>query len=340
MLIGGNGFVVLVQVAVEHSPLQRCLAGKAAVGVVLQQLLVRRYRRTLVVQLQLRTRRLVETVIGIVRLRIARHEGAHRVDLVVVLVLQALRIPALERGIIRPRGVLVHHLPVVGNGRGEIARVEIAVAYAVERIGVGRIVLVGIVDIAQKHRLRLGVIFLRKIRIAAQVVGLQVVARSAHIALRHILVEVADTSLVVVQPVVGFRTPVVCLGGVLRRLGIVVNHLRHAHACLLHLVLQKSVHTQLVAQILLGLQHLGRRVIYRVQYRQRRCIVARPHKRIAQQRIDLVFVFTVRKLGQKLGERTHALAQSRGRVVGAERIVVEGFLAHHGGQTVSSSRLV
>ena len=116
MLVGGNGFGVLVQVAVEHSPLQRRLAGEVAVRVGLEQLFVRGYRSTLVVQLQLRTRRLVETVVSIVRLRIARYQRAHRIYLLLVFVLQTLCISALERGIIRPRAVLVHHLTVVGNG--------------------------------------------------------------------------------------------------------------------------------------------------------------------------------------------------------------------------------
>ena len=73
LTISGNSLLVLLQVAVQHRALQRSLAGYGRVRIGAQQLLIRTNSGTLVIQLQLRTGNLVQTVIRIIGLGITAH---------------------------------------------------------------------------------------------------------------------------------------------------------------------------------------------------------------------------------------------------------------------------
>ena len=107
-----------------------------------------------------------------------------------------------------------------------------------------------------------------------------------------------------------------------------VDHLAHPVDGLLHLTLQEIIRTQLIAQILLGFQHLRRRVADGIQHRDSGCVVLTLHERIAQQLIDLAFVFRVRELMQEVVESPHGLTQCAGRLIGAERVVIRRLFLH------------
>ena len=113
-----------------------------------------------------------------------------------------------------------------------------------------------------------------------------------------------------------------------------VDHFAHPFDGLLHLTLQEIIRTQLIAQILLGFQHLRRRLFNGIQHGDSGCVVLTLHERIAQQLIDLALVFGVRELVQEVVESPHGLTQRAGRLVGAERVIIRRLFLHSGCQTI------
>ena len=83
--------------------------------------------------------------------------------------LQAIGVTRLEYGIVRPRCTQVDHLLVGVYSLVELTSVELAVAYAVQRIGIRGLVLIDTTYIVLQRSSSLYVHPLLEIRIAFQV---------------------------------------------------------------------------------------------------------------------------------------------------------------------------
>ena len=268
--------------------------------ITIEQLVVGDDSPLFVVLLQLCAGYLVETVVGIVGLRITTHQRAEHRYFLAVFVLQSQCVTALEEGIVSSRRLHVAHLRVVGYSLRETAAVEIAVADTVERIGIGRVGSQRGVDIGDK-RLACRVVFtLRESTVALQVTGDGVVVRQLGIGAREELTQVTVASLVGLQTIGCLGADIIGFGGIFVRLRCMIDDLRHPLGRRLYLALEERINAQLVTQILLGLQHLRRRMVERVERGDSRRVVLALHQRIGQETINLTFVFGVRKTTQEV----------------------------------------
>ena len=100
LAVCGDSLFRLIEVAIQHSALQRRFARERGVGIRGEQLLVGTDSTAFVLLLQLRTGNLIDAVIRIIGLRIALHQVAQHGYLLAVLMLQAERIAALEERVI------------------------------------------------------------------------------------------------------------------------------------------------------------------------------------------------------------------------------------------------
>ena len=155
--------------------------------------------------------------------------------------LQTKRVTSLEEGIIRTCCLEVSHLRIVGDGLRELAGIEIAVAYSVERIGVGRFGSQGSIQIDGEGLSCLVVFVLREIGVTLQIPGDGVVLRALSVIPREEGIQILGALLVATQAIVRFRANVVGLGGVLIRLRTVRQHLAHPFYRLLHLTLHEVI---------------------------------------------------------------------------------------------------
>ena len=99
-LEGAYSLVVLLEVAMNHTLLQRSLASHVRIGVVAQQAFVCHDGGLLLVVLDISARHFVESIIGVVGLWISSHEVEHLFGLVDVLVHQSVSVTCLERGVV------------------------------------------------------------------------------------------------------------------------------------------------------------------------------------------------------------------------------------------------
>ena len=136
-LEGADGIVVLLEVTVYQSLLEGGFARHVRIGIAAQQAVVRHDSGFLLIVLDIGTCHLVEGIVGIIGLRVHGDQTEHLLRLVDVLVLQAVGVACLEGGIVCTGSSKVNNLLVGTNSLGELACIELAVANAVEGIGVG-----------------------------------------------------------------------------------------------------------------------------------------------------------------------------------------------------------
>ena len=265
----------------------------------------------------------------------------HHFDLLFVAVLKTQGVAALEERIVRSGGFQVADLVVIGDSRAELAGVEIAVADTVQGVRIGSNGGVhGPVDITEEGLPCLVILFLREETVALEVLRHVIVLGPLGVGAIEECLQVGLRSLVVPQAIVGFRTEIIGLCGVLRTLRVMLDHFGHPIDGLLHLPLQEMVRTELVAEVLLGLDHLRRGVRYRIQHRDSRCVVLALHERITEQTVDLPFVFRTREAVQEIIESPHGLSECAGRLIGAERVVIRRLFRHCGSQTEGCGCLI
>ena len=241
LAVGGYGLVVLSQVTEEHGALQRSLPRQRGVGITAQQLLIGDDSAPLVLLLQLGTGDLIHAVVRIVGFGIAFHQVAQHTDLIAVFMLQAEGIAFLEQRIVRSGSLQVRYLRVIRDSLRELAGVEIAVAYAVECVRVGRLGCQCRIDIHGESVLRLVILLLREEGITLQIPRNGVVRRSFGAGTAEEGVEVRFAGGVVAQTVVRLCTHIISLRRVIRTLRVMLDQFRHPVHGLLHLALQEIV---------------------------------------------------------------------------------------------------
>ena len=258
---------------------------------------------------------------------------------------QTAGIAALVGGVVGTGDVagavlLLYDAAVVGIGIRVVACVEVAVADAVERVGIGAVRAIGLLHILRKLLTRRGVFLLGKEGIGLQVERGQTVGRTLIVRLLAKSLQVAQAGIEVAQTVGRFGTPVEGLGHVVLRLGLMVDHLGHLGTRTGYITLQEEVDTHLVTQVLLGLAYLVGLLRVAVQYLKGFLAVVGLHIGLALQAVDMLGILAVRIVLQESVEGCHYVTQRRVGLVHSQGVVVSRLFGHPGRDAYLASCLV
>ena len=133
---------------------------------------------------------------------------------------------------------------------------------------------------------------------------------------------------------------IICLGFVGRRLLSIGYHLVTPFNDLGHLALYKSIYSQLIAQVLFGIQNLLVGIGDGFKRRQSSTVIFASHVEIRHQCVHLIDILGIRIIADKILEGNDALAERRVLQVADLYIVVHRFLAHYGVDIVSNSSCI
>ena len=337
LLVGLDGGILLVHALVDQSGLEQTLAGLDALGVVLQQGGIGAEGVIVLAQQGLCIALLEHGLRSEVALGIGCDEGIHLVDFIGILVIEAHHHAFLIHRVVAAGVLAQSHGLVVGHlGATEVASIVLGVADAVIGVGhqVGAQLLAGYSILESRFGLGIALLLIEAV---AQVVLCQAVVLVTLVDGLDILLLVLGSLLEVTFTVLGLGQPQAALveSGL-----VVVTHgdgLLEVLVGLLIAVVGHGLHTHVVEDALLGLEHLGARLVDAVDASEGALVVGGAHVGIDQVVLHIILITRVGILVDKVLEQVHTLVKRCACALAhADGIVVVGRLPdalvtiHHG----------